>query len=318
MGSEHSDGSGDDLVWESMLVGRSPGASYSTSRKVADAFSPLTRDGDNELGHVVMRYPDDESYLAFDDSDLDSSRTEAGENLAESAGEALGALVVLAGVVGVAAAAPRIRRWWSRRRGRDDASDRLEEFEFRDSPVAHHPPPLPAAQVETLAVEPAERDAAAVAMTRDEAQERLIAALEARRFSDQQIRMLQRARIYDDGFAALTSDSAGAQARGPIGPAPLELEAERLSPDELMLLQFGQAAGGDGNTDDRQTVGWATTAPVNSERPLRAGECRQPMASARGLDAPDAAAVPPGWYEDPWRISRVRYWNGHAWTHHVG
>jgi hypothetical protein len=30
-----------------------------------------------------------------------------------------------------------------------------------------------------------------------------------------------------------------------------------------------------------------------------------------------AAAAPAGWYDDPWRQARLRYWDGTAWTGHT-
>jgi hypothetical protein len=39
-------------------------------------------------------------------------------------------------------------------------------------------------------------------------------------------------------------------------------------------------------------------------------------ASAR-TPAPVQASAPPGWYDDPWRQTRLRYWDGTAWTGHT-
>jgi hypothetical protein len=41
-----------------------------------------------------------------------------------------------------------------------------------------------------------------------------------------------------------------------------------------------------------------------------------PFAPARA-PAPAQAGPPPGWYDDPWRQARVRYWDGTAWTGHT-
>ena len=35
------------------------------------------------------------------------------------------------------------------------------------------------------------------------------------------------------------------------------------------------------------------------------------------FDTPSTAAIPPGWYHDPWKVSPWRWWDGHAWTVHV-
>ena len=33
--------------------------------------------------------------------------------------------------------------------------------------------------------------------------------------------------------------------------------------------------------------------------------------------APAQTATPPGWYDDPWRQARLRYWDGTVWTGHT-
>ena len=42
-----------------------------------------------------------------------------------------------------------------------------------------------------------------------------------------------------------------------------------------------------------------------------------PASAAPQMSAPAQAAAPPGWYDDPWRQARVRYWDGTAWTGHT-
>jgi hypothetical protein len=43
-----------------------------------------------------------------------------------------------------------------------------------------------------------------------------------------------------------------------------------------------------------------------------------PFAPASALTpAPVQASAPPGWYDDPWRQTRLRYWDGTAWTGHT-
>ena len=38
----------------------------------------------------------------------------------------------------------------------------------------------------------------------------------------------------------------------------------------------------------------------------------QPQESRQQVQA--ASSTPPGWYPDPWRVARVRWWDGYAWT----
>jgi hypothetical protein len=42
-------------------------------------------------------------------------------------------------------------------------------------------------------------------------------------------------------------------------------------------------------------------------------------ASTPAQTATPAAAqtAPPGWYDDPWRQARLRYWDGTAWSGHT-
>jgi hypothetical protein len=43
-----------------------------------------------------------------------------------------------------------------------------------------------------------------------------------------------------------------------------------------------------------------------------------PFATATpSASVPAPAATPPGWYDDPWRQARLRFWDGTAWTGHT-
>ena len=42
-----------------------------------------------------------------------------------------------------------------------------------------------------------------------------------------------------------------------------------------------------------------------------------PASAPAQTPAPAQGAPPPGWYDDPWRQARLRYWDGTAWTGHT-
>ena len=42
-----------------------------------------------------------------------------------------------------------------------------------------------------------------------------------------------------------------------------------------------------------------------------------PASAPAQTPAPAQTATPPGWYDDPWRQARVRYWDGAVWTGHT-
>jgi hypothetical protein len=58
----------------------------------------------------------------------------------------------------------------------------------------------------------------------------------------------------------------------------------------------------------------ATGAPVQGN-PFAPASSSGPAPAL--VQAPVQSATPPGWYDDPWRQARLRYWDGTAWTGHT-
>jgi hypothetical protein len=54
---------------------------------------------------------------------------------------------------------------------------------------------------------------------------------------------------------------------------------------------------------------------MERERPAGSGATRP--AAVADTSAGPAAGVPPGWYPDPYRMARLRWWDGRAWTGHA-
>jgi protease PrsW len=69
----------------------------------------------------------------------------------------------------------------------------------------------------------------------------------------------------------------------------------------------------------RDGVGRGVIAPAAAAEGERdhVERVRQLRAAAPSTTAGQLPAPPPGWYADPWRQGRWRWWDGRAWTHHV-
>lgn len=222
-------------------------AELSRSRQRIGDFSPLTRDGDNNLGHVTLSDVDEDDY---------DYRREPAPDPGPEDSDLLGALVVLAVILAASRAAPHLKRWWnesarpllrrarkrlSRNRERAGHADALEPFTLVASNPTHSSQDVFIALHEYKA-----------SMSSAEARERLVAALVARLFSDEQLRVLRNARIKDDGPALelvhaverLTPEQLGKSLR-------LMLEANPSWPDEETLVELenvlarGSEAGGE-------------------------------------------------------------------------
>jgi hypothetical protein len=61
---------------------------------------------------------------------------------------------------------------------------------------------------------------------------------------------------------------------------------------------------------DRSKGSATTTASM--QNPFAGASTPAPTATP----AP-AQTAPPGWYDDPWRQARLRYWDGTAWSGHT-
>jgi hypothetical protein len=221
-----------------MWVHWEDGAELSQSRKKPGARSPLTRDGDNNLGHVTLRDvdEDEEDWHAVQDSE------ERASGLTEE--ELLGALFLVGVVIAAAEkAAPHIRRWWNERavpflqKSRNKPS---VDPGARDNISVAEQSASPESSQEVIAA----LDEYRASMSSDEARERFVAALVARLFSDEQLRVLRNARIEDEGPALELARAMETLTPQQLGEGlRLMLEANPSWADEEMLAEIGKIVG---------------------------------------------------------------------------
>ena len=234
-----------------MWVEWEDGAELSQSRKKPGGQSPLTRDGDRRLGQVVLSdidEPDDAlepSPPAIDrDDDEEEEEEEEDEDEDEltELEEAVAALVFLAVLVAAKKASPHLKRWWSaqavpffkRSRARLSRGSAVGvRVDAASSPLATlHPTESSQDVLDAL-------EEYKASMSSAEARERFVAALTARLYSDEQLRVLRNARIEGDGaglelaeaMERLTPDQLGGSIR-------LMLEANPSWPDGETLLEL--------------------------------------------------------------------------------
>lgn len=246
-----------------MWVEWEDGADLSQSQKKPGDYSPLTRDADNNLGHVTLSdvsdgeaapapepspesAPEPETVYVFVTDDRES---EAEAQRRAERDEFLGALAALGIIYAAQKAAPHLQRWWNDKslpflksararlsRRRKTASTTV----VAEQPVtAEHVPDGSSQEVLTAL------DDYRASMSSAEARARLVDALVARVYSDQQLRLLRNARIDDDGGGGLELASA----METFTPQQLEesitamLEANPSWPDEDTLAQLRKALG---------------------------------------------------------------------------
>lgn len=184
-----------EAMEELMWVIRPAGTHLSESHTRPGHYSALTRDfSTNELGHATLRPVTEEPEEDAEDPEFQWQAIIAG------------GVVMLGAIYASHKAAPHLRTWWidrgrplfdrMRRRVRRTRAEDDESAGEHESQVVVGVPMIDSAEV-TSAIE-----AYQAPMHNSEAKERLIAALVAKAFSDEQFRVLRSARIETDGESA--------------------------------------------------------------------------------------------------------------------
>lgn len=233
-----------------MWVEWEDGADLSQSQKKPGDYSPLTRDGDNNLGHVTLSdvgngegegLTDPEPVWVFV-TDEHASAAEAKERSERE--ELLGALAVLAVII----AAPHLKRWWNDKSVPFLKSARIRLSRTREArsrvfvaepPIATEAGPADSSQEVLTALEDYR-----ASMSSAEARDRLVAALVARLFSEEQLRVLRDARIEDEGGALELASAMETLTPQQLGESiAAMLEANPSWPDEETLAELGKVLG---------------------------------------------------------------------------
>ncbi|MEV7807426.1 hypothetical protein AB0O28_31215 [Microbispora sp. NPDC088329] len=160
----------------------------------------------------------------------------------------LGALVLLGAIVALKKAEPYVKRWWN-----DQALPTLKSTWNRLARTRMADSRATTAELSTLAG-PAPADSSRevlgeleecrASMSSAEARERFVAALTARLFSEEQIKMLCNARIGDDDGSSELNSTMGMLTPKQIGDGiALMLEANPSLLDEATLTELGRILG---------------------------------------------------------------------------
>lgn len=238
-----------------MLVEWEDGADLSQSRKKPGDYSPLTRDGDNNLGHVTLRDVDEGEGRA-DAQTVFVYVTDERSDVEESSEQVLAALAVLGVIVAARKAAPHFKRWWNdtslpflKSARTRIARSRAKEGEVRaTASIVTGAGSTQCSQEVSTALHNYK-----TSMSSAEARDRFIAALVARLFSEEQLKALREARIKDDGDALEL-----ARAMETLTPQQLEdsfravLEANPSWPNEGTVAELSRVLGRETRSDGEQ------------------------------------------------------------------
>lgn len=222
-----------------MIVEYDDDEELSKSRKSPGKQSPLTRDRDGNLSHVVLDEVSDDDLAAYSstrpspddnwDDDWDDDEASYDERINEQDVEALVALLTaLVEVVG-----PRLRDWW-RNSGRDSARAARDRIVAR---IARRRPDH-TTDVEVIETAPipdaAEPDGPTISV--DEARRMLNDALAAAAYAQHQIDLIQRATIVDDGTSPALADALRRLGPGTVADTLAMLnEADPVALNEMLL-----------------------------------------------------------------------------------
>jgi hypothetical protein len=234
------------VVWEE-------GTKLSDSRNDPGANSPLVRDDDNNLvGQVTLHKIDEPKEEDESESDTDPWDGSEDDDWVPDEDVAIvaiaGALAIIAIVAAATKAAPHVKRWWmnkavpflkktkSKVRKKRKPVEQVTVVEW--STLAQFAPVESSQDVMTALSEYKTK------MSSVEARDRFVAALVARLFSDEQMRILRSAQIEDDGTGLEL-----ARAMEEITPEKLTesitmmLEANPSWPDENTIGELGRILG---------------------------------------------------------------------------
>jgi hypothetical protein len=224
-------------------------AELSQSQKSPGAYSPLTRDADRKLGHVTLSDIDEYEEDLEDDDWAPDFDAHAPDEQGWRIGEILELVESLTPVF--VAAKPHVERWW-----KDQARPALRSTNrsVRGRLARTRKIGRPTRIKAVTSVDAAPNDEH-LSMTSEEARQRLLAAIAARAFSDEQVRLLARARIRDAGeplaFESLMEQFWPQEVEGQVGllleanPGLVEEFYSRLR-DDRIGDNASIASGGEG------------------------------------------------------------------------
>ncbi len=103
--------------------------------------------------------------------------------------------------------------------------------------------------------------------------------------------------------------SAGGNGNDEASPTG-EIPVVNTNPTDMYPAVSGQAVGATRGAQAAQGAQYAGQPQQPQQVAQQAAQHQGQVAGQTGT----AQQMPPGWYPDPWRIARVRWWDGYAWT----